>query len=61
MDVHLGVRGTNSNGHGEDIDKDTGMMKIIKELQKYFQIHQANNERLNKAKEKQEKFNMKLM
>jgi len=57
----LGVRGTNSNGHGEDIDKDTGMMKIIKELQKYFQIHQANNERLNKAKEKQEKFNMKLM
>jgi hypothetical protein len=34
MDVHLGVEGTNSNGHGEEIDKYVGMMKIIKELKK---------------------------
>jgi hypothetical protein len=61
MDVHLGVEGTNSNGHGEEIDKDMGMMKIIKKLQKDVQIHQADNERLKRAKEKQEDFNMKLM
>jgi hypothetical protein len=34
MDVHLGVEGTNSNGHGEEIDKDVGMMKIIKNCKK---------------------------
>jgi hypothetical protein len=61
MDVHLGVEGTNSNGHGKEIDKDVGMMKIIKNLQKDVQIHQADNERLKRAKEKQEDFNMKLM
>jgi len=51
MDVHLGVEGTNSNGHGKEIDKDVGMMKIIKNLQKDVQIHQADNERLKRAKE----------
>jgi hypothetical protein len=50
MDVHLGVEGTNSNGHGEEMDKDTGLMKIIKNLQKDAQIHQADNERLKKSK-----------
>ena len=39
MDVHLGFEGTNPNGHGEEIDKDVGMMKIIKNLQKEVQIH----------------------
>jgi len=29
MDVHLGVEGTNSNGHGEEIDIDVSMMKAI--------------------------------
>ena len=61
MDVHLGIEGTNSNGHGEEIDKEVGMMKIIKRLKKDVQIHQADNERLKKAQEKQEDFNMKLM
>ena len=46
MDVHLGVEGTNSNGHREEIDKYVSMMKIIKNLQKYVQIHQADNEML---------------
>ena len=35
MDVHLGVEGSNSNGHGEEIDKEGNMMKIIENLQKY--------------------------
>jgi hypothetical protein len=39
MDAHLGVEGTNSNGHGEEIDKEVSMMNIIKNLQKYVQIH----------------------
>jgi hypothetical protein len=32
MDVHLGVEGSNSNGHGEAIDKEGNMMKIIERL-----------------------------
>jgi hypothetical protein len=61
MDVHLGVEGTNSNGHREEIDKDVSMMKIIKNLQKYVQIHQEDNKRLKRSKEQHEEFNMKLM
>jgi hypothetical protein len=61
MDVHLGIEVSNSNGHGEEIDIDVGMMKIIKNLQKDVQIHQEDNERLKRAKEKHEYFNMKLM
>ena len=61
MDFHLGVEGKNSNGHGEEIDKYVSMMKNIKILQKDVQIHQADNERLKRAKEQQEHFNRKLM
>jgi hypothetical protein len=39
MDVHLGVEGSNSNGHGEEIDKEGNMMKIIERLQKDTQTH----------------------
>ena len=34
MDVHLVFEGLNSNGHGEEIDKEGHMMKIIEKLQK---------------------------
>jgi hypothetical protein len=34
MVVHLGVEGSNSNGHGEEIDKEGNMKKIIEGLQK---------------------------
>ena len=34
MDVHLGVEGSNSNAHGEEIDKEGNTMKIIERLQK---------------------------
>ena len=51
MDVHLGVEGSNSNGHGEEIDKEGHMMKIIEILQKYAQTHQVDNINLIKAKE----------
>jgi hypothetical protein len=39
MDVHLGVEGSNSNGHGEEIDKEGNVMKIIERLQKDAQTH----------------------
>jgi hypothetical protein len=53
--------GPNSNGNGKYIDKDVGMMKIMKKLQKYVQIHQEVNKNLMKDREKQGEFNIKLM
>jgi len=61
MDVHLGIEGTNSNGHGEEIDKEVNMMKIINNLQKDVQMHQEYNKRLMTDNEQQGDFNMKLM
>jgi hypothetical protein len=34
VDVHLGFEESNSNGHGEEIDNEGNMMKIIERLQK---------------------------
>jgi len=50
MDVHLGIEGTNSNGHREGKDKNMNMVEIIRSLQKDVQSHKAANERLMKAK-----------
>jgi hypothetical protein len=61
MDVHLGIEGTNSNGHGEGRDENMNMDAIIKNLQEDFQSHKVDNERLMRAKEQQEDFNMKLI
>jgi hypothetical protein len=51
MDVHLGVEGSNSKGHGEEIDKEGNMMKIIERLQKDVQHHRADNMKLMKARD----------
>jgi hypothetical protein len=61
VDIHLGMEGTNSNGHGEERNEDMNMAETIKNLQKDVQSHKANNERLMKAKEQQDEFNMKLL
>jgi hypothetical protein len=61
MDVHLGVEGSNSNGHGEEIDKEGNMMKIIERLQKDAQTHRTDSKKLRKAQEKQGEFNVKLL
>jgi hypothetical protein len=61
MDVHLGIEGSNSNGHGEEKYKEVSMMNLIIFFQKDVQIHEADNERIKKVKEQQEDFNMKLM
>jgi hypothetical protein len=60
MDVHLGVEWSNSNGHGEDIDKEWNMIKIIERLHKYAQTHRADNRNIMKDKEQQGEFNLKV-
>ena len=37
--VNLGVKGTNSNGHGKEMTKEEHIMKIIERLQKDAQAH----------------------
>jgi hypothetical protein len=61
MDVHLGIEGTNCNGHGEGRDENMNMVETIKNLQKDVQSHKYDNERLMRAKEQQDDFNMKSM
>jgi hypothetical protein len=61
MDVHLDIEGTYSNGHGEGRDENMNMIETTKNLQKDFQSHKDDNERLMRAKDQQEDFNMKLM
>jgi hypothetical protein len=61
MDVHLGIEGTNSNGHGEGRDENMNMVETIKNLQKDVQRHKDDNERIMRAKEQQEDLKMKLM
>jgi hypothetical protein len=50
VDVHLGVEGSNSNGHGEEIDKEGHMMKIIEKLQKDAQTHLTDSKKLRKLR-----------
>jgi hypothetical protein len=61
VDVHLGIEGMNSNGHGEERNENMNMAETIKNLQKDVQIHKADNERLMKSKEQQDDFNMNLL
>jgi hypothetical protein len=61
MYVNIGNEGTNSNGHGEGKEENMNLVETIKILQKDVQSYKAYNERLMKAKEQQESFNIKLM
>jgi hypothetical protein len=45
MDVHLGIEGTNCNGHGEGKDGNMNMVETIRNLQKDVQSHKDDNER----------------
>jgi hypothetical protein len=51
MDVHLGIEGTTSNGHGDERNENMNMEETIKNLQKDVQSHKVGNERLMKSKE----------
>jgi hypothetical protein len=61
MNVQLGMEGTKSNGHGGGKEEDINRAEALRKLQTNVHSHKANNERLMKAKEQQEDFNMKLM
>jgi len=61
MDVHLGVEGSNSNEHGEDIDKEGNMRNIFEGFQKDSQTHRAYSRNLRKVREKQGEFNLKFL
>jgi predicted RNase H-like nuclease (RuvC/YqgF family) len=61
MDVHLGIEGTNSNGHGEGRDENMNMVETIKNLQRDVQSHKDDNESLMRSKEQHDDFNMKLL
>ena len=52
-DVNLGVKGSNSNGHRKEMDKEGHMMKIIERLQKYVQTHLEDNKKIMKVVEQQ--------
>jgi hypothetical protein len=42
-DVNLGVKGSNSNGHRRELDKEGHVMKIIERLQKDAQARRADS------------------
>ena len=50
--VNLGVKGSNSNGKGKEMDKEGHMMKIIERLHKYGQARQADSRTLMKVRDK---------
>jgi hypothetical protein len=60
-DVNLGVEGTNSNGHGKEIDKEGCMMKLIEKLQKYAQARRDDSQKLMKIRDRQGEFNLKML
>jgi hypothetical protein len=57
----LGVKGTNSNGHGKEMDKEGHMMKLIEILQKDAQAFRADSQKLMRVKDQQGEFNLKML
>jgi hypothetical protein len=51
MDFHMGIEGTNSNGHGEGKEESMNLVDTIKNFQKDVQSYKVDNERLMKLKE----------
>jgi hypothetical protein len=60
-DVNQGVEGSNSNGHGKEMDKEGHMMKIIEGLQREAKERRADSRKLMKVKDRQGKVNLKFL
>jgi hypothetical protein len=60
-DVNLGVEGSNSNGHGKEMDKEEHMMQLIERLQKDAQARLADSRKLMKVKDRQGELNLKFL
>jgi hypothetical protein len=43
MDIHMGIEGTNSNGHGEGKEENMNMVETIKNLKKDVQSQKDDN------------------
>jgi hypothetical protein len=59
--VNLGVKGSNSNGQGKEMDKEGHMMKIIERLQKYSQAHRDDSRTLMKVRDNHGEFNLRML
>ena len=60
-DFNPGVEGTNSNGHGKEMDKEEHMMQLIEILQKDAQDRLTDNRKLMKIRDRQGEFNLKML
>jgi hypothetical protein len=60
-DVNLGVEGSNSNGHGKEMDKEGHMMKIIERLQREAKAHRDDSRKLMKVRDRQGELNLKFL
>ena len=60
-DVNLGVEGSNSNGHGKEMDKEEHMMQLIERLQEDAQARLADSRKLMKIRDRQGEFNLKML
>jgi hypothetical protein len=60
-DVNLGVEGSNSNGHGKEMDKEGHMMKIIEGLQREAKERRADSRKLMKVRDRQGELNLKFL
>jgi hypothetical protein len=59
--VNLGVEGSNSHGHGRELDKEGYIMKIIEGLQKDAQARRADSRKLMRVRDQQGEFNLKML
>jgi hypothetical protein len=55
------VKGSNSNGHGKEMDKEGHIMKILEGLQREAKKRQADSRKLMKVKDRQGKLNLKFL
>ena len=60
-DVNLGVKGSNSNGKGNEMDKEGHIMKILEGLQREAKESRADSRNLMKVKDRQGKLNLKFL
>jgi hypothetical protein len=61
MYANIGYEGIDSNGHGEAKEESMNLVKTIKCFQKDIQSYKVDNDRIMKAKEEQDGFNIKFL
>jgi len=59
--MSMGNVGTKSNVHGEGKEERINLVDTLKSLQRDVQSYKDNNERLMKAKDQQDGFNIKML